>query len=292
MEKGLSAYQPIPKDDSINRTLLSTYSTESPKVYLGMEGWNDRSLLGKFYKKGTPPNRFLEQYQQYFNCAEISSSKFQLPKAEELQELQNRVSSSFKFHLKIPQYIAASRNLLSKDNLKDLDEYLGVIRCIEKNVGSLCLEIPTKFHKSRLSDLEKFIEYLPQDYSCALEIKNSSFFEDESYLHLKKLMAEFNLGFVMNDNAEYPKRLHTAVSGNMAFLHFEGKNRMEDFGRATQWAETIKQWLEQGISKAFILVKQPAPHRYASIELAEAVLKVLEEFIPKDECELLRNPRG
>ncbi len=246
--------------------------------YIGSSTWSDKDFIGHFYPKKTPQKNFLSEYAKQFNTVEVNSTRYGTPKASTLDKWKNSVPDGFKFSFKMPQIISIRKDLLSKDVLSRLDEFLVSMNTMGKKAGTTFILLQNSFGPERLHELDKFLGYLPQEQSFAVEIRNPLF--NQSF-ELYEVLNKHDVANVITDTAGKREVVHTSVSNNTAFIRFVGNGIKEtDYHRINLWIEQIKEWVSCGVTNFYCLHHQPNENRRLSGYSAQYMIHQLNKEFP------------
>ncbi|SIS89812.1 DUF72 domain-containing protein [Neptunomonas antarctica] len=149
------------------------YPTHDQAYFIGLPQWHHPN----WYPEHSGPNQALQQYTQHFSSVEGNSSFYGLPNESTIQQWKQQSSPSFRFCFKFPQTITHHLKLQHSDRL--LTEFLNRITPLEHKLGILWLQLNASFGPQDLEILERFINRLPTDFSYAIEVRHSGFFNKD-----------------------------------------------------------------------------------------------------------------
>ena len=166
------------------------------KVYIGTSGWSYKHWKGNFYPADVKAPGYLKYLSAHFNCTEINTSFYHLPKPATIKQWTEEVPATFKFCPKMSRYLTQMKKLLDPE--EPLSRFFTIFRRMKKKMGPVLLQLPPQlgFHRERT---EKFFQVLKRRYASyrfALECRHDSWFTEESV----SLMKKFKISFVIADS--------------------------------------------------------------------------------------------
>ena len=187
---------------------------------------------------------FLVEYAKQFKSVEVNATRYGTPKASTLETWKNNVPDDFKFSFKMPQIISVRKNLLEKDVLSRLEEFILAIDSMGKKAGTTFILLQNSFGKERLSELEGFLKELPQEQEFAVEIRNPFFNQS---LELGELLHQYNVANVITDTAGMRNVVHQMPTNETLYIRFVGNGLVEsDYARMSEWVKQFEIWIKEG----------------------------------------------
>lgn len=267
----------LPPPPSFIKTIIKK-KNEPPNFYIGSSTWSDKDFKGHFYPEKTSQKKFLLEYGKQFNTVEVNSTRYGNPKPATLDRWKNSVPDHFKFSFKMPQIISLRKNLLGKDVLSRLEEFVISMDTMGEKAGTTFILLQNNFGPKRLKELEKFLSYLPVEQNFAIEIRNPVFNQS---LELCELLNHYNIANVITDTAGKREVVHTSVSNETAFIRFVGNGLIEtDHERINMWIQQITNWISFGVSTFYCLHHQPSENRRLSGYSAKYMIEKINEKFP------------
>lgn len=219
------------------------------KLYIGTCGWKYESWRKLVYTESSEIN-YLKEYSDLYNTVIIDkwffslygNNKVVLPKLETVTGYKNSVNKDFKFSVNIPNSITLTHlnshdkeelipnsYFLSADLMK---EFLGVLKPLKWNLGVLLFQfeylnkhkIKSQYELQGL--LREFISLLPGNIHFAVEIRNSSFLNEEYFQFMRdnKMGICFLQGYDMPDIFDLHKRYKDYIK-DYCVIHLYGEDR-------------------------------------------------------------------
>jgi len=153
----------------------------------GTSSWTAPGWVGSFYPAGMKPGEFLAFYATQFATVEADNTYYAIPSREFVRGWDRKTPDGFVLSAKFPRSIVhcgekekpnPARVLVPEVVGKDTDRFLDVMRLLGPKCGPLVLQFPY-FNQSCfasagafLDRLDPFLEALPTDFRCAVEVRN------------------------------------------------------------------------------------------------------------------------
>lgn len=268
----------LPQAPPYSAQFIPKPSHENIEFYIGSSVWADKDFKGHFYPPKTAQKNFLVEYAKQFKSVEVNATRYGTPKASTLETWKNNVPDDFKFSFKMPQIISVRKNLLEKDVLSRLEEFILAMDSMGKKAGTTFILLQNSFGKERLSELEGFLKELPQEQEFAVEIRNPFFNQS---LELGELLHQYNVANVITDTAGMRNVVHQMPTNETLYIRFVGNGLVEsDYARMSEWVKQFEIWIKRGIRKFYCLHHQPNQHRsyagYAAKYMIEEINKTIQ----------------
>ncbi len=234
----------------------------------------------------------MEAYVKQFNSIELNATFYQLYGAATIEKWKAKAASNPDF-LFCPKF---SRSISHVSRLKNSAElttayYEGIIAFGEK-LGPLFLQLNENYGPQNFSDLQQYLEQLPQDVPVFVELRHEGWFSDPAIREkVFKLFRDLNVGAVITDAAGRRDVVHMHLTTPVAFIRFVGNNlHPTDYLRADEWVQRIKKWQAQGLGSLFLFMHQkeetasPVLADYFIMQLNKALKMEIKrpQFIPKN----------
>lgn len=186
------------------------------KTFLGTCGWSYGEWVGPIYPTKSTPK--LKYYSSIFSTAEIDSTFYASPKPEMVQGWIRNTPTGFKFSLKLPQLITHKKRL---ENIEDdITQFLDLIKPLSDSgkLGAVLVQLPPSFTKKSAKTLENFFHLLPSDFSYAVEFRDKSWEEKDTFT----LLERYKISSVITDS---PLDLATDLTTDWAFVRYHGRGQ-------------------------------------------------------------------
>ena len=109
----------------------------SRRTYVGTSGW---SLARSVAPGSSPGLTGLERYAEYFNCVEINSTFYRLPRPTTLERWRDSTPAGFRFAAKLPRAITHEAAL--DVSAREVSEFCKLMGRLEPKLGPLLVQLP------------------------------------------------------------------------------------------------------------------------------------------------------
>ncbi len=257
------------------RVLGGQKRRRAPVVLIGTPRFADRGFLGKIYPRGTPPNRYLDEYARSFSAIELNSTYYGV-RPEAIAHWCSLVPDTFRFCPKFPQEISHQKELRDAD--AETEAFFGAIAGFGRRLGPAWLVLPPSFGPRQLPSL---IDYLARHAArgpMAIEFRHEGWFRDTgAWRDAMQVLEAHEVATIVTDVAGRRDAAHMRLTTSWAFVRFAG-NRLHptDFSRLDRWCERFVRWFGEGLRTLHLFLHQPDEH--LCVELAEHVATRLFEL--------------
>lgn len=268
----------LPSPPNFQKQFFPKKNQEPLNFYIGSSVWADPDFNGHFYPPKTPQKNFLAEYSKQFKSVEVNATRYGTPKATTLNTWKNAVPDDFRFSFKMPQIISVRKNLLDKDVLERLEEFVLAMDSMGKKAGTTFVLLQNSFNKERLTEFDQFLSYLPHEQSFAVEIRNPGFNQS---IELAQVLSSNNIASVITDTAGEREVVHQMTTNNTAYIRFVGNGLVKsDYQRIDEWINNIGKWIDNGITNFYCLHHQPNQNRRFAGYAAKYMIDELKNKMP------------
>ena len=128
---------------------------------------------------------YLSYYSKFFKFVEVDSTYYRIPSRSSVRAWKDKTPEDFKFSLKFPKVITHEKKL--EDVVKPLSIlFYSLEPLIEKTLTLLIQLPPFLSEKKGFSPLQDMIRHLDKRFRYSLEVRHSSWFNDNVYDLLKE----------------------------------------------------------------------------------------------------------
>jgi len=212
------------------------------KLHIGTSGWSYKHWAGIFYPEGLKPAKWLEYYLLHFQCVELNSSFYHLPRESTVAGWLHRVPEDFIFCPKLSRYITHRQKL--QDSGGSLERFFDVFSALKPRLGPVLVQFPPGmgYDKNKVDGFFTMLHDNYPEYRFAVEVRHPSWFNDTFY----NLLEKNNAAFVIADSGKrYPYQ--EVVTARYVYLRFHGREKLyaSDYSIDTlkAYSEKIIQWL-------------------------------------------------
>ena len=215
------------------------------KIHIGTSGWSYKHWNGVFYPPEVKPAQYLEHYLTQFDCVELNSSFYHLPKKLTASGWMDRTPENFRFCPKMSRFITHQRRLRYAEEA--VRNFFDVFDIMAPRLGPVLVQLPPGLHDD-LPRLTVFLHYLKEQFSAhrfAIEVRHDSWLHDAFF----ELLRQNNMAFVIADSGNrYPS--DDRVTANFVYLRFHGNVKLyaTDYREEElqAYAGKMRNWLKEG----------------------------------------------
>jgi uncharacterized protein YecE (DUF72 family) len=244
----------LPPDHTDTKKVLNRSKKEKSelKVNVGCAKWNRTDLKG-FYPRGTKDE--LSYYSTQFNSIELNATFYNIPSIHQVVTWRDKTTDDFKFFPKITNSISHYKRLNGVSNL--VEEYCSNISNFESKLGMAFLQLHDNFSYKDFDKLKNFIISFPVGIPLAVELRNSSWFNDDKISEeLYTFLEKHNVTNIIVDTAGKRDLIHMRLTNATAFIRYVGANHPTDYSRLEDWIERIGIWINEGLENLYFFVHQ------------------------------------
>jgi len=214
------------------------------RLFIGTSGWSYGHWSGIFYPEGIKPAQYLEYYLTKFNCVELNSSFYHLPRESTVKGWIRRTPESFRFCPKLSRFITHQKRLA--DTQEALTKYFDLFQDMKARMGPVLIQLPPglKYDRSLVSDFFDLLNSLYREYQFAIEIRHKSWIRDDFI----QLLSNSGISFVIADSGNrFP--YYEVVTADFLYLRLHGPEKLYASGYHDtdlfKFAEKIINWLNE-----------------------------------------------
>jgi uncharacterized protein YecE (DUF72 family) len=248
-------------------------------IMLGTSGWSYEEWVEPFYRFKNVSK--LRIYNKVFRTAEIDSTFYRYPTEGTVYGWLRYTDPNFVFTAKLPKQITHEKLLdLGQGVEDDLNKFCELMRrlLVAKKLGCLLIQLPPKFSFSDIDQLESFFEILPTDFSFAVEFRDPSWVNLETW----RLLSKHSVAYTIVDEPLLPPDVE--VTSKIAYFRWHGRGRRPWFDyrykkeELEPWVPKVKEVSEK-VEKVFGYFNNHY-HGYA-VENCLQVLELLGVLTPE-----------
>jgi uncharacterized protein YecE (DUF72 family) len=205
------------------------------KIRVGPAGWSYTDWENVVYPPHGSKFDHLAYLSSFFDTIEINSPFYRIPPPTHAKSWVRRVSTNpdFKFTTKVFRGFTHEKSQLAAADVKAFRNYLDPLMTADR-LGAILLQFPWSFKDSpeAREKLEALFAAF-DDYPKALEVRHSTFQNDEFYEFLEhRDVAWVNVDQPLFDNSVKPA---DTVTGPLAYVRFHGRNYEKWFAHKESW---------------------------------------------------------
>ena len=226
----------------MNDLFSASATAASPRIRVGIGGWNYAPWRNNFYPGGLPQRRELEYASRQLSAIEINSTYYGTQKPATYAKWRDETPAGFVFSAKAPKRIMQARSLAGVQ--AQVEDFIGGISEIGDKLGPLVWQ----FEKGRRVDpgeLQDFLAALPREYGGrrlrhALEIRDPARVDGD----LVALVRRHAIATVFTDSEDHPS--FADLSGDFVYARLMRTRTDLDTGyppaELAQWADRARRW--------------------------------------------------
>ncbi|WP_458721601.1 DUF72 domain-containing protein [Candidatus Nitrosocosmicus sp. R] len=193
---------------------------------IGCSGWSYEGWKGNFYPKDMENKDYLSYYSKFFRFVEVDSTYYRIPSRSSVRGWKDKTPEDFKFSLKFPKVITHEKKL--EDVVKPLSIlFYSLEPLIDKTLTLLIQLPPFLSEKKGFNPLQSMFRYLDKRFRYSLEVRHSSWFNDNVYDLLKE--NDISLVWSVRDKLVSP----SIITSDQVYIRFIGDRSISemDFGK-------------------------------------------------------------
>ncbi|HKJ40918.1 MAG TPA: DUF72 domain-containing protein, partial [Sunxiuqinia sp.] len=174
---------------------------KTSEIHIGTSGWSYKHWAGLFYPDDVKPAKYLEYYTSQFDCVELNSSFYHLPKAPTTEGWKVRTPANFLFCPKLSRYISHRLKLSHPEEA--LENFFEVIGIMHDRLGPVLIQLPPglKYDRDKVDEFLRVLKSNYAEYRFAIEIRHQSWINDEFF----ESLSANDIAFVIADSGKrYP----------------------------------------------------------------------------------------
>lgn len=214
-------------------------------LYIGTSGWSYGHWREVFYPADLKTARYLEFYLTKFNCVELNSSFYHLPKEKTVEGWMRRTPGTFRFCPKISRFITHQKHLSGCGEA--LKNFFDVFEGMRSRMGPLLIQITPGLSRddALITDFFELLGTHGHSFRFAVEVRHRSWIADPVF----ELLSRYGIAFVIADSdGRFP--FSETVITDMVYLRLHGPEQLYasdyDESQLRRYAEKIIHWLGTG----------------------------------------------
>jgi uncharacterized protein YecE (DUF72 family) len=211
---------------------------------VGCSGWMYKHWRGPVYPESLPARRWFEHYTTLFNTVEINNTFYRLPTEHAVEGWAAQAPPGFVYSLKLGSF--GSHRMKLSDAGSWLPNHLDRLERLGTTAGPTLVQLPPRWRRN-VARLDEFLTTAPSGPRWAVELRDSSWLNDETYDVLRRHGAALCVHDLLSG---HPWELTT----NWTYVRLHGPNAIDHpyQGRygpdGLFWmAERLSSWLAEGV---------------------------------------------
>lgn len=245
---------------------ISSDRTAPVKFYFGETSWNNPEWKGSIFPARLPVKDFISHYGLQFNSIELNTTHYRIPDGPLINKWKDSMPEAFAFSPKFPQSISHRKDFGLATGQMDL--FLACLQEFRPKLGLPFFQFPTYFKVSDFEKIELILNRMDPDIPIAIELRDTSFYEEETLSRLIHLLRRYQATLVHTDTTGVRDIVHNRISSNKLFLRFVGCGIPEvDFARIDDWVSRIVLLVSNGLREIYFYLHEPDHYQKADMAL-------------------------
>ena len=172
---------------------------------------------------------YLSYYSKFFKFVEVDSTYYRIPSRSSVRGWKDKTPEDFKFSLKFPKVITHEKKL--EDVVKPLSILFYSLEPLIEKTLTLLIQLPPFLSEGKgFNPLQGMIRHLDKRFRYSLEVRHSSWFNDNLYELLKE--NDISLVWSVRDKLQTP----SIVTSNQVYIRFIGDRSIseKDLGKTVK----------------------------------------------------------
>ncbi len=172
---------------------------------------------------------YLSYYSKFFKFVEVDSTYYHIPSRSTVRGWKDKTPDDFKFSFKFPKVVTHEKKL--EEVAKPLSIlFYSLEPLIDKTLTLLIQLPPFLSEKKGFNPLQEMIRHLDKRYKYSLEVRHSSWFNDNVYSFLRE--NNISLVWSVRDKLQSP----SIVTSDQVYVRFIGDRSISetDFGKVVK----------------------------------------------------------
>jgi uncharacterized protein YecE (DUF72 family) len=188
------------------------------RIRVGTSGW---ALSRSIAPGSTPDSTGLERYAEYFDCVEVNSTFYRLPRPATLERWRDSTPAAFRFAVKVPRAITHEAGLVEAG--AEVLEFCKLVRRLEPKLGPLLVQLPPSLEFDAAVAERFFLQLVRAGAGqIVLEPRHESWFSAA----VEQLLLEHGVARAAADPARAAGALQPAGCRDVAYFRWHGAPRM------------------------------------------------------------------
>lgn len=203
-------------------------------IWIGTSGWVYKHWAENFYPDELKKADEFTFYATQFPTVEVNATFYRLPSTAMVKGWHKKAPGKFLFAVKGSRYLTHMKKL--KGVGPGLKKYLQRIIPLKEHLGPILWQLPPNLHKD-VPRLENFLKKLPKRLRHAVEFRDLSWIDEQTFSVLRK----YNADHVWLSSKAMPGNF--TVTADFIYLRFHGlqNGAAHDYTKAelNPWAEQL-----------------------------------------------------
>jgi uncharacterized protein YecE (DUF72 family) len=216
-------------------------------LHIGCSGWSYKHWKELLYPAGLKTTEWFGYYATLFDCVEINTSFYHLPKEQTVINWAAKAPPGYLFCPKLSRYITHMKKLRGVE--EPLERFFTIFEPLQAFMGPVLVQLPPML-KFNYEVAEAFFSLLKKAYGrydYVLEVRHDSWLSDESLV----LLTQYEVGLVISQSGGFFPYSEAITAPNI-YLRFHGPAELYASPYSDEmlaaYAHKIRQWTSEGYS--------------------------------------------
>jgi len=241
-------------------------------IHIGCSGWSYKHWREDLYPAALKSADWFNYYATLFDCVEINTSFYHLPKEQTVINWAAKAPPGFLFTPKLSRYITHMKKL--RDVEEPLERFFTVFTPLDHLMGPVLVQLPPRltFHYDAAEAFFHLLRTRYKQHDYVLEVRHDSWLSDECLV----LMTRYGIGLVVaQSGGVFP--YSEAITGSNVYLRFHGPADLyasaypDDMLDA--YAQKMRQWTAEGYTTWAFFNNDIHGHAFRDAQRLKAMLK-------------------
>lgn len=215
------------------------------KAHIGTSGWSYKHWKEIFYPAKMKSTDWFVYYASQFDCSEINTSFYHLPKEATVQKWTDISPKKFRFCPKLSRFITHMKKL--RDAEEPLRIFFERFAPMQPKMGPVLVQLPPMLGFNEVV-VKNFFDLLVTNHpknDFVLEVRHDTWLKDEVY----ELLEKYGIGFVISHSDKFFPYAEV-VTSKQVYLRFHGPGNLyasEYTSRMLRsYAVKCRKWMQEG----------------------------------------------
>ena len=226
------------------RTESSPHSAQTPpRAHVGCSGWAYDDWRGIIYPEQLPKRAWFDHYSTLFDTVELNTTFYRMPTIAVVDRWAHQAPAGFVYSLKLGMF--GSHRMKLRDAASWLPNHVDRANRLGSALGPTVVQLPPRW-KCNVERLDEFLTVAPRELRWAIELRDSSWLNDDVFA----LLERHGAALCLHDLLENHPWVRTT---DWVYARFHGPSALQEkyrgrYGprRLSNAAESFNRWLADG----------------------------------------------
>lgn len=226
------------------------------KLFIGAGKWARKEWVGTLYPGKTKDKDFLPEYVKHFNAIELNATHYRLEMAQAIKWRKVAEGKQFLFFPKMIQGVShfGFGNKFNSPEVNALaNDFFDVVRLLRPNMGAVLLQMSENFGTNKTDYLVDWLKRFKHNEEIFVSLRDESWYADKGD-KIADILRNLKVGFAIEDTAGRRDCVHMQLTIPRTYIRFMAYDHPSDEVRLQEWANRLKEWLNQGLERAYFFI--------------------------------------